>query len=210
VRAVVLLAALALAVAPAGASGGAPAFRASVSAVRLVELRHSYRPACPVGPAELRTVRVSHWGFDGRVREGALVVHRRVAADVVAVFRDLFAARVPVRRMRPVSVYRGSDAASMAADNTSAFNCRRTVGGSGGWSRHAYGLAVDVNPVENPYVLGGRVLPPAGRAYVDRRHVRPGMAVPGGPLVRAFERRGWRWGGRWRDPDYQHFSAAGG
>jgi hypothetical protein len=110
----------------------------------------------------------------------------------------------------PVSRYRGSDDASMAADNTSAFNCRAAVGSSGRWSMHAYGLAIDVNPVENPYVLGARVLPPAGRRYLDRTRPRRGMAVEGGVLVEAFEAVGWRWGGRWTNSrDYQHFSTNG-
>jgi len=101
----------------------------------------------------------------------------------------------------------------MAADNTSAFNCRRavTAGGPGAWSSHAYGRAIDVNPVENPYVLGREVLPPQGAAFLDRGDVRPGMAVAGGPLVAAFAAAGWQWGGRWNgSPDYQHFSADGG
>lgn len=207
----------ALAVAALLALGGAaaaaepPPFGASVSPVRWAELRGSYRSGCPVPPRDLRTVRVAHWGFDGRRRVGVLVVNRRVARDVVGVFRRLYAARFPVRRMRPVAAYGGSDTASMAADNTSAFNCRPPVGsGAGGWSMHAYGLAVDVNPVENPYLVGGRVLPPAGRPFVDRRRARPGMALAGGVLVRAFEAAGWRWGGRWAgSPDYQHFSTNG-
>jgi hypothetical protein len=188
-----------------------PPFSADVSPVSWADLRHSYRSGCPVVPSQLRTVRLTHWGFDGRAHTGALVVNRRVADDVVAVFRRLYEARFPIRRMRPVSAYRGSDDASMAADNTSGFNCRRAVGSTtGAWSNHAYGLAIDVNPVENPYVLGGRVLPPAGRAYVRRTPARPGMAVPGGVLVRAFAARGWGWGGRWQgSPDYQHFSTTG-
>ncbi|MDQ3992557.1 MAG: M15 family metallopeptidase, partial [Actinomycetota bacterium] len=108
---------------------------------------------------DLRLVRLSHWGFDGRAHAGRLVVHRRVTRDVITVFRRLHAARFPIRRMLPVSVYRGSDDASMAADNTSSFNCRRAVGSAERrWSAHAYGVAIDVNPVENPYVLGRRVL----------------------------------------------------
>ena len=114
--------------------------------------------------------------------------------------------------MLPVSAFRGSDDASMAADNTAGFNCRRAVGsGRGSWSAHAYGLAIDVNPVENPYVLGARVLPPAGRGYVDRTRRRAGMVVEGGTVVRAFASVGWKWGGRWRGArDFQHFSATGG
>jgi hypothetical protein len=199
-------------VAAAGlAASSPPAFSATVSPVRWPELRFSYRAGCPVGPQELRTVRLAYLGFDGRTYVGALVVNRRVTSDVVIVFRRLYEARFPIRRMRPVSAYRGSDSASTAADNTSAFNCRRAVGSAtGSWSMHAYGLALDVNPVENPYVLGGRALPAAGRAYLDRSRVRPGMAVEGGVLVQAFESVGWRWGGRWTgSPDYQHFSTTG-
>jgi hypothetical protein len=188
-----------------------PPFTASVEPVRWADLRFTYRVGCPVPPAQLRRVRLRYWGFDGNPRVGSLVVHRRVTGDAVAVFRRLHAARFPIRRMVPVSAYRGDDDASMAADNTSAFNCRAAVGSaSGSWSMHAYGLAIDVNPVENPYLLGGRPRPPAGRRYLDRAPPRPGMAVAGGVLVRAFEARGWKWGGRWRGaPDYQHFSTTG-
>jgi hypothetical protein len=188
-----------------------PEFTSSVSPVRWQNLRFSYRAGCPVAPAQLRLVRLSYWGFDGKPRVGSLVVNRRVTADVAAVFRRLYAARFPIRRMVPVSAYRGNDDASMAADNSSAFNCRAAVGSAtGSWSMHAYGLAIDVNPVENPYVLGGRPRPPAGRRFLDRTRVRPGMAVEGGVLVRAFESVGWRWGGRWQgSPDYQHFSTTG-
>jgi hypothetical protein len=195
----------------AAAAAPAPRFSADVSPVRWADVRFSYRAGCPVAPAQLRTVRLSYWGFDGRVHIGRLVVNRRVTHAVVAVFRRLYGVRFPMRRMFPVSKYRGSDDASMAADNTSAFNCRPAVGSStGSWSLHAYGLAVDVNPVENPYVLGGRVLPAAGRRYLDRTRSRRGMAVEGGVLVEAFAAVGWEWGGRWAgSPDYQHFSTSG-
>ena len=187
----------------------APRFSASISPVRWAELRYSYRAGCPVGPSQLRTVHMTYWGFDGRAHEGRLVVARRVAPDVVAVFRRLYAARFPIRRMLPVSAYRGSDDASMAADNTSAFNCR-FVGGTTRWSMHAYGEAIDLNPVENPYVQGARVSPPTGRRYLDRTTRRPGMVIEGDAVVRAFAAAGWKWGGRWTgSKDYQHFSTTG-
>jgi hypothetical protein len=186
----------------------APPFSATVMPVRWSELRFSYRAGCPVGPRDLRTVRLGYWGFDGRAHVGRLVVNRRVTGEVVTVFRRLYAARFPIRRMTPVSAYRGSDDASMAADNTSAFNCR-FVGGTKRWSMHAYGEAIDLNPVENPYVQGGRVSPPAGRRYLSRTY-RPGMAVEGGVAVEAFDAVGWKWGGRWTGSrDYQHFSTTG-
>jgi hypothetical protein len=164
---------------------------------------------CPVGAAQLQALHVRYHGFDGRAHVGVLVVNRRVAHDVTTVFRRLYAARFPIRRMTPISAFHGSDDASMAADNTSGFNCRRAVGGSG-WSEHAYGTAIDVNPVENPYILNAKVLPPAGRRYLDRSRARRGMAVAGGVLVRAFASVGWKWGGHWAgSPDYQHFSVSG-
>lgn len=190
----------------AAALAATPGFTAAVERVRWADLRYSYRAGCPVPPAELRTVRTAYWGFDDRPHRGAIVVNRRVAADVVAVFRRLYGARFPIRRLEPVSAYRGSDDASMAADNTSGFNCR-FVSGTRRWSMHAYGLAIDVNPVENPYVRGARVSPPAGRAFLDRNPYRPGMAVRDGVLVRAFASVGWKWGAGFGD--YQHFSTTG-
>jgi hypothetical protein len=187
----------------------APPFHYSVSRVTKAQLPYSWRAGCPVGPGQLRRLRVSYWGFDRRRRLGMLDVHAEVAGDVVRVFRKLYTARFPIRRMRPVDAYGGNDDRSMAADNTSAFNCR-FVSGTRRWSMHAYGRAIDVNPVENPYLAGGRVQPPAGRAFLNRARIRPGMAVSGGVLVRAFEAVGWTWGGRWTGtPDYQHFSPRG-
>jgi hypothetical protein len=199
------VAAAVLAVASA-AAGAAPLFTAEVVPVKWADLRHSYRAGCPVGPAQLRTVHVSYRAFDGTAQVGSIVVARRIADDVVAVFRRLWAARFPIRRLQPVSAFRGSDEASMAADNTSGFNCR-FVGGTEHWSMHAYGEAIDVNPVENPYIRGSSVSPPAGRAFLDRRRYRQGMAVEGGVLVRAFASVGWKWGMSFGD--YQHFSTTG-
>jgi hypothetical protein len=189
-----------------------PPFHASVAPVTAAQLGASWRPGCPVRPEQLRIVRVSFVGFDGRAHLGALVVNRTVTNDVQVVFRRLYAARFPIRRMQPVARFGGNDDRSMAADNTSAFNCRYAVApGAKHWSVHAYGEAIDVNTVENPYLEGGRVLPPAGRAFTDRERYRRGMAVAGGVLVRAFASVGWLWGGRWTgSPDWQHFSKTGG
>jgi hypothetical protein len=187
-------------------SGRIAPFSGSVERVRWAELRHSYREGCPVGPAQLRTVHLSYWDFAGRPQTGAIVIARGHAESILTVFRRLWEARFPIRRLRPVAAYRGSDDASMDADNTSGFNCR-FVGGTTRWSQHAYGQAIDVNPVENPYVRGGTVSPAAGRAYLDRSRYRPGMAVRDGVLVRAFASVGWKWGASFGD--YQHFSTTG-
>jgi hypothetical protein len=167
----------------------------------------SWRPGCPVPLEDLRYLRVSHVDFGGAAHTGELVVHADAADPTIEVFRRLYEQRFPIRSMRLVDDFGGSDDASMAADNTSAFNCRAVTGGTG-WSRHAYGRAIDLNPVENPYVRGGTVLPPAGRGFLDRSPARPGMAEAG--AVAAFEAVGWSWGGSFSaGPDYQHFSADG-
>jgi len=170
----------------------------------------SWRPGCPVALDDLRLVRTSHYGFGGRIRTGRLIVHRDVASDVVTVLRRLFAARFPIRRMVPVDAYGGSDFRSIEADNTSAFNCR-PVEGTNRWSEHAYGRAIDLNPLENPYVYAdGTTSHRASRPYLRRSPYGPGMAVESGVVVRAFEAVGWSWGGRLSGvKDYQHFSASG-
>jgi hypothetical protein len=189
-----------------------PPFTHAVSRVTVGELPYSWHRGCPVAPTQLRRLRLAYWGFDGRAHTGELVVNARAVGDLVHVFSRLYAARFPIRRMRPIDAYRGNDERSLQADNTAAFNCRYAVAsGPKRWSAHAYGLAIDVDPVENPYVEGARVHPRSGRAYLDRGRVRRGMAVRGGVLVRAFAEAGWAWGGRWTgSPDYQHFSATGG
>jgi hypothetical protein len=154
---------------------------------------------------------MSYWGFDGAPHSGKMVVSAAVADQVIEAFRRLYDARFPIRQMRPVDDFAGSDPESMAADNTSGFNCRNAVAdGPPHWSVHAYGEAIDVNPVENPYLQGGRVQPPQGSAYVDRSVLRAGMAGPDSALNQAFAAVGWQWGGGWASPDYQHFSSTGG
>jgi poly-gamma-glutamate synthesis protein (capsule biosynthesis protein) len=169
----------------------------------------SWRPGCPVPLEELRYLRVSYMDPAGSEMVGELVVHHDAAAVVAAVFEEMWDERFPITSMRLVDDFGGDDGASMAADNTSAFNCRSVTGG-GRFSEHAYGRALDVNPVENPYVSGGVVQPAAGVQYLDRGNIRPGMLVGGSVVVAGFERRGWAWGGRWSSPvDHQHLSASG-
>jgi hypothetical protein len=189
-----------------------PTFVGTVSTVTEADLPFTYRAGCPVGPVDLRMLHMSYWGFDGAPHVGTMVVNAGVANDVLTVFSTLFDARFPIRQMVPVDAFQGSDPASMDADNTSGFNCRYAVAdGPPQWSAHAYGQAIDVNTVENPYLQGGAVQPAAGGVYLDRSDVRAGMAVDGGALVAAFAAVGWEWGGRWAGtPDYQHFSKTGG
>ncbi|MBC6466794.1 M15 family metallopeptidase [Actinomadura alba] len=173
-------------------------------------VKYSWRPGCPVPLSRLRLLRMTYWGFDRRTHTGEMVVNARVADDVVKVFRRLYDQRYPVRRMQLVDVYKGSDFASIDADNTSAFNCRAATGSSS-WSQHAYGLAIDVNPCENPYVTGsGQTAHKHCRKHVDRARRNPGVIRAGDKTVRAFRSIGWGWGGAWSGTkDYQHFSSNG-
>lgn len=191
-----------------------PAFEASVARLTAPERSAMtpsvWRRGCPVGLPDLRAIRARHVGFDGRAHDGVLVVHRARATSVVAVLKALYAARFPIRRMHAIQRYGGSDTRSIDDDNTSAFNCRKVTGGSG-WSEHAYGRAIDLNPIENPYIsAAGTTEHAASRPYLDRTEVRVGMATEGNVAVRAFGARGWSWGGRWSSPiDTQHFSTTG-
>ena len=169
----------------------------------------SWRPGCPAGLGQLRLLRLSYWGFDHAVHQGRLIVNQSAARPLTRAFGLLFAARYPIRQMRVVDLFGGSDERSMLADNSSAFNCRR-ISGTTAWSEHAYGLAVDINPFQNPEVAGGAIDPPAAAAWANRSRHSPAMIRHGDAVWRAFISVGWQWGGDWASPkDYQHFSATG-
>lgn len=184
-----------------------PTAAATVHPVTAAELGATWRPGCPVGPEALRRVELEFVGLDDRTHGGELVVHRDVVADVIAVFEQLEQLRYPIARMQTAARYPGADdQLSMADNNTSAFNCR-DIPGTGRWSPHAYGRAVDVNPLFNPYVRRDGAFEPANAGpYRDRGRTDPGVLHDGDPAVRAFTDRGWAWGGYWRrHKDYQHF-----
>ena len=169
----------------------------------------SWHPGCPVALDDLRLLTLPHRTFDGGTATGVLVSHHEVADTLVTVFARLHEIGYPVRLMEPVDVYGGDDHASIEADNTSCFNGRPEEG-SERWSQHALGWAVDLNPLENPYVYAdGTTTHPRSEHYLDRsvrRH--PAVLLDGDPAVAAFEDAGWHWGGRWEGPvkDHQHFS----
>jgi D-alanyl-D-alanine carboxypeptidase-like protein len=187
-------------------------FRSTIApigpAVR-VRMGATWKPGCPVALADLRDVTVSFRGFDGRAHTGELVVNRRVAAAVVSVFARLYAARFPIEEMRLVTSADLAARPTGDGNNTAAFVCRAARGQTR-WSAHAYGLAVDLDPFQNPYRRGDLVLPELASAYLDRAERRPGMIRPGDVATTAFAAVGWTWGGTWRSPkDLMHFSATG-
>ncbi len=179
-----------------------------IEAALATRMTSSWRDGCPVPLADLRYVTLTYRGFDGADHQGEMVVAASVADDVVAIFRRLYEIGYPIASMRLVDDFGGDDDASMSANNTSAFNCRPVTGG-GGFSEHSYGTAIDVDPVQNPYLSGSTVLPAEGLQYVDRPDA-PGVIHPGDQVVQAFADHGFSWGGYWTRPiDYQHFSASG-
>src|SRR5262245_39387343 len=135
----------------------------------------SWHAGCPVPLRDLRLLRLTYWGFDRHAHTGKLVVHKRWAPKVTRVFHKLYDARFPIRKMRLVDRYGAVDMRSMKADNTSAFNCRYRNNVCCTWSQHAYGRAIDINPVENPYVGPWGVSPPNGAKFVHRKPLRRGM-----------------------------------
>ncbi len=185
------------------------AYSSSVRPATRDDVRLSWREGCPVHWSDLAVVTVAYWGYDGARHVGDVVVADSVAQDVRGVFRSIYDQRFQIRRIHPVDAYGADDDRSMAANNTSAFNCR-PVAGTSKWSEHSRGTAIDINPVQNPYVSGGSVDPPTGREWRDRSSVTPGMITADGVVVRAFAAKGWGWGGHWSSAqDYQHLSLSG-
>ena len=185
-------------------------FRSSVSRITPAvrdRMGTSWEPGCPVPLRDLRYVRVVFHGFDERPHTGELIVRAGHARNVAGVFRQLYRARFPIEQMTLPTSNERDLTPSGDGNGSGATVCRSTTGQTF-WSAHALGLALDLNPFQNPYAKGDLVLPELAGAYRDRSWRRPGMVLPGGVVVRAFASIGWEWGGDWQTlKDYQHFSA---
>jgi hypothetical protein len=178
---------------------------ATIQSVTAADVGPSWHPGCPIDPGQLRRVDVQYLGFDGQTHRGDLIVHEDLAAEVAAIFERLLQLRYPIDKVRKLDSYPSADdELSMEDNNTSAFNCR-DLPGTGRWSQHAYGRAIDVNPLLHPYIdRTGAFQPNNAAPYLDRTRTDPGVLYAGDAAVRVFTDRGWRWGGDWRTPkDYQ-------
>jgi hypothetical protein len=212
-----LLVVVALVPLAAQAQGGYGSSVRSLPAPLRAQLENGYWHAgCPVSLSQLRLLTVSHWGFDGRTHAGQLVVNGSDAVPLQNVFRRLYGLRWPIRHMQLADMYGPASERPPDDDISGSFHCRQAVpspctGGtrSGHWSNHAYGLAIDLNPRENPYVGCGMSHDPSARRYMDRSKLRRGMVTPA--VVAAFRSIGWGWGGSWSGStkDYMHFSFNG-
>lgn len=155
----------------------------------------------------LNHVKVLHYNFEGEVCEGELIVASDLAEEVTQIFYQLYLAKYPITSIKLIDAFGGStgDRASMSANNTSAFNYR-VVAGTNKLSNHAFGRAIDINPMMNPYVKGSHVSPENGADYADRSNIRTGMIDDNDLCYRLFTENGWTWGGGWSSvKDYQHF-----
>ena len=167
----------------------------------------SWHKACPVGLNKLSYIQLKYWDFKGKERVGELIVNSAISNKVCKVFGSLYSSSYPIRQMRLVSDFKANDNASMKADNTSAFNCRLMTGSKTKWSNHSYGLAIDLNPFENPYISkSGKVSPKEAAKFAKRVHTSKAVLLKDDLAVKAFLREGFIWGGSWHSvKDYQHF-----
>jgi len=172
----------------------------------------TWHKGCPVSPDDLRYIRLKHRNFHRSEKMGEIIVHKDVAEEVVEIFRELYEIGYPIYQIRLVSDFKGNDWRSIESDNTSAFNCRKATG-SKNWSKHSYGKAIDINPIENPYIArSGRISHKVSLKYRKRVHRKSSYAdkavlLKNDKAVKIFKRYGWKWGGDWSAvKDYQHFS----
>ena len=185
-------------------SGAAAVLDPTFAQVSAADVWATWRPGCPVGPESLTLIHLNYWGFDNVVHRGEIIVRSDLAGRVANIFGAALGEHYPIRKMWRVDYYGGSDPTAMAADDTSGFNCRQVTGGTG-LSPHSYGIAIDVNTVENPYYAGGRWWPTT--EYVNRGYVRWGMLYSWSNLTVAFTNNGYSWGGSYLD--YQHYQFVG-
>ena len=174
---------------------------------------NSWKQGCPVPLKDLRYLQIKHWDFKEQTKTGELIVHKDAAQSMVNIFEELYAIKYPVRQMKLVSQFKGNDWQSIEADNTSALNCRSITGNKKKWSNHAYGKAIDINPIENPYISRkGYISHKASAPFRKRNHPRSkgssdkAMITHGDKALQIFKKYGWTWGGDWHEvKDYQHF-----
>lgn len=184
-----------------------PIFTREPLPVHIIELITgvTFHENTPFDYSFLTYLTVTHVNFDGESVIGHLIVADEIGDEVLEIFMEIYESRFPIYSIRLIDYFDASDYYSMAANNSHAFNFRN-IAGTNIISRHGFGMAIDINPIQNPYIRGDVIWPAAGAEYLDRSDIRPGMILPGGAVYNAFISRGWVWGGYWTSPrDYHHF-----
>lgn len=166
---------------------------------------NSFKTGGPVNYSDLALVRVKYINFDDKEMTGEIIVNKKLANDVYEIFQELYEAKYPINKISLIDEYDNSDVLSMEDNNTYSFSVRAVTGGNK-YSNHAYGRAVDINPIQNPYIKNKKIEPESGKNYLNRKNMRKGMIIKGDICYNAFKKRGWSWGGDWKSlKDYQHF-----
>jgi hypothetical protein len=162
--------------------------------------------ACPVGSDQLMNINVTYWGFDQKSHVGTLVINKKVAPEIMEIFATLHQAKFPIEKIQPLVGYHYNENKAMQDNDTFAFNCRAITNHNSILSKHSYGIAIDINPLQNPYIKGETIFPPEGKPYIDRNAAVIGTIVDSDIVVQTFKKYGWQWGGNWKSlKDYQHF-----
>lgn len=172
------------------------------------KMTYSWKENPDIQKTDLCYLQMNHWGFDGLVYDGEMVVHKDLAQEVVEIFSELFAIRYPIEKIRLIDAYKAQDRLSCQDNNTSCFCYRAVVGRPKESSMHAFGRAIDINPVQNPYLWKGTIIPKNGEIFLDRTIACRGVITQKDPCYQAFIKRGWKWGGESLEHgviDYQHF-----
>ncbi len=168
--------------------------------------KYSWHSGCPVGVDKLASVKINYFGFDNKTHLGTLIVNKQLAPEVSKIFATLYQQKFPIQKIIPSDYYHGDDDKIMADNDTSAFLCRDMTEHPHVLSKHSYGIAIDINPLINPTIMHNVVLPPAGKAYLERTKLTKGMIVKNSAIYNIFKKYGWSWGGDWKNlKDYQHF-----
>lgn len=173
------------------------------------QMTYSWKDVNPVPLSDLRYVTVTYLGYDDQPHQGSFIIHAIVADEIVEIFQEIYEAGFPIEKMQLVDVYQGIDELSAQDNNSYSFCCRPNTTFPHIFSKHSYGLAIDINPLYNPYQRGDLIVPATGAPYLDRTLNVKGMIQPDSPIVLAFKKRGWDWAGEWMETrgrvDYQHF-----
>ncbi len=179
----------------------------SQDVIQQMEKHNIWSPSCPVPLNDLRVVTVTHYNFGGQMVQGEIMVHMQITQKVVDIFKELFERKFPIHSVKLIQEFDGNDVLSMEANNSSAFNYRK-IANTDKISMHSYGLAIDINPLQNPYFRCDNqtissIQPSGGKDFLDRTNIQPGMVES---VVSLFTDRGFNWGGDWTSlKDYQHF-----
>ncbi len=170
---------------------------------------NSFNELSPVNLDALAFLTLSYYGFDDKIHQGEMVVHHSIAEEVIEIFQELFDARFPIERMNLIDYFGGNDALSMESNNSYGFCYRANITFPDQLSKHSYGLAIDINPIQNPYIKESTILPKSGKSFLNRSNSHKGIILPNSAAVIAFTKRGWIWGGSFEGRiDYHHFEKA--